>query len=127
MQKLLRKIFLASAGLALLLNIPVASASTKPTISSIGDKTRNSVTLKIKHTKHKSKRVDIVVKIRNKKTDKTTEQTFEDKRLDSKGKKSLKVEELDLNTKYSFRVKIRKNSGGDYSSWSDSLSGKTKN
>jgi Zn/Cd-binding protein ZinT len=110
----------------LLLGLSTASAASKPSIDSISKKTTSSVTVRVLYDKYASKKVDIVVSIRNKDTDKTTQQTFSNEKLSSTGTKSVKVNNLLSGTKYSFKVKIRKHTNGNYSSWSDSQTAKTK-
>lgn len=126
MKKIFAKVAFLSMIAILFLGLSTASAASKPKIDEITKKTDNSVTLKLNFSKYASKKVDIVVSIKNKSTDKTEEKTYENKKLDSAGKKTLKIEDLDSGTKYSFKVKIRKHSSGSWSDWSTSLSGKTK-
>jgi len=127
MKKIYGKIALLSVIAVLFLGLSTASAASKPKINSIGSKTDSSVTLRIAYEKYASKKVDIVVSVRNKSNDTTTERTFEDEKLNSSGKKSLKIDTLLSSTKYSFKVKIKKHNGGSgYSGWSSSLSAKTK-
>lgn len=116
-----------SLAAVLLLGISTASAAAKPKIDSISKKTDTSVTLKLIYDKYAGKKVDIVVSVRNKDTDKTEEKTYENKKLTGTGKYTLKVSDLLASTKYSFKMKIRKHTGsGGYSSWSESKSAKTK-
>jgi len=127
MKKIFGKITMFSLAAILFLGLSTASAASKPIIDDIKNKTDNSVTLKVHYDKYSSKKVDIVVSIRNKDTEKTVKKTFRSKKLSSSGKKDLKVDELLSSTKYSFKIKIKKHSGsGSYSSWSDSSSAKTK-
>jgi len=124
---LIKKIGLLSLTAIFLLGISTASAASKPKIDSISKKTDSSVTLKLIYSKYANKKVDVVVSVRNKDTDKTEEKTYENKKLGGEGKYSLKVGNLLASTKYSFKIKIKKHSGnGDYSSWSESKSAKTK-
>ena len=126
MKGLLGKIALFSLAAVLFLGLSTASAASKPKIDSFSKKTSSSVTLKLIYDKYASKKVDIVVSVRNKDTDKTEEKTYESKKLGGSGKYSLKINDLLSNTKYSFKVKIKKHSTGGYSSWSDSQTAKTK-
>jgi len=127
MRKLIAKIGLLTLAAVLFLGLSTASAASKPTIDSISKKTSSSVTLKLVYAKYASKKVDIVVSVRNKDTDKTEEKTYENKKLGGSGKYSLKINNLASSTKYSFKVKIKKHTGsGDYSSWSESKTAKTK-
>lgn len=127
MKKICGKIAMLSAALLLLVGVSGASAASKPSISSIGNRSANSVTLKLLYVKYKSKNVDIEVQVRNKDTDKVETKSFDDQKLDSKGKRSVKIEDLLSGTKYSFKVRIKKHDGSTgFSNWSGSLSAKTK-
>lgn len=110
-----------------LIGTSVASASSKPKVQEIKDREKDTITIRISYDKYKSKDVDVIVSVRNKETDETIKTTFKDKKLDSAGKRNIEIGDLSSGTKYSFKVKIKKHKGdGDYSNWSDSLSGKTK-
>ena len=126
MGKLFKKAVFVSPIFFLLLSISAASAHEKPEIDKIKDKTEHEVTLKVLYEKYKDKKVDIKVKVKNKKTDKKYTEKFSNKKLNSEGKKNVKIDDLLSNTKYSLKVKIKRHSGGDYSDWSDWKSAKTK-
>ena len=104
-----------------------ANAGNKPTISKIKDKKDDSLTLDVLYAKWAKKNVDIRVKIKNKDKDTEETRTFS-KKLSSKGKIELKIDELNSDTKYSFKVQIKKENGSeDYGDYSDSISKTTEN
>lgn len=102
------------------------AASDRPSIKSIGDKTKNSVVLKIKDGDNEKDRMRMKVKITNKKTGEVTFQTFS-VRLNKDGQKKLTITGLDQNTKYSFKVKDKRRAGGDYTDYSKAKTAMTAN
>lgn len=126
MKKFCGRIAMLSAALLLLVGTSTVSAASKPKIDSFSKKTTDSLKIKIIYAKWASKKVDIVVSVRNKETDETTQKTFDDEKLGSSGSKTVQINDLTKGTKYSFKVKIRKHTNGSYSDWSNSESSKTK-
>jgi|GEM_PF-2440998 len=115
--------------IALLLTFGFSSAqaaSVVPKIESFKEKTTASLKIVIKYSLYKKKEVDIKVKIKNKKTGKSEVRDFKKEDLNSSGEKTLLMENLTANTKYSFRVKLKKHSSDKYTGYSDSKSTKTK-
>ena len=94
-----------------------AEAASKPTIRGIINKKSNSVTLEIKYSKFSSKKVKVQVEITTVKTAKKSTETHTDT-LGSTGRANIKVTKLKSSTEYKFRFRVKKNSGGSYSSWS---------
>lgn len=98
----------------------VALASTKPDITDIKDKTDSSVTLEVKDEDYKDTKVKIQIREtnRDKHTKKNVEKTV---KLDSDGEADVKLTKLKADTKYSFKIRMKKKNGsGSYSDWSDS-------
>lgn len=113
------------AALGILGGVAFANAGQKPTIDKIKDRTDDSITLDIIYAKYAKKKVDIKVKVKNKETEKEETRTFT-KTLNSNGSIDVKVDELKSDTKYSFKVQIKKHSKDDYGDYSDSTSKSTE-
>jgi hypothetical protein len=108
----------------------VSSATTKGAkysakIESIKNIKDDSLTLKVAATKLKGKTVSIQVRIENKDEDDVETKILE-KTLDKSGKVDVKFEDLDSDTKYGFKVKIKKSTDSDYSTYSDEKTATTK-
>jgi hypothetical protein len=108
----------------------VSSATTKGAkysakIESIKNIKDDSLTLKVAATKLKGKTVSIQVRIENKDEDDVETKILE-KTLDKSGKVDVKIEDLDSDTKYGFKVKIKKSTDSDYSTYSDEKTATTK-
>jgi len=104
----------------------VAFGASSPEITKAKNRTASSITLVISYPDLDKEKVDIKVRIRNKKTMKTEERLFENKTLDSSGEKEVKIDELSPKTKYSFKAKIKKHKKKEYTDFSKSFSAKTK-
>ena len=103
-------------------------ASTTPNlaISSITSVKATSLTLNVTDLSLEGKKVDIKVQTKNVDTDaKETIQEFTAKKLNSSGIIKLKITGLDAATNYNFKIKIKKTSSGDYSSYTDSTATST--
>jgi len=109
-----------------LLSFAPVKAFTGPEIKDIEDRTATSLTLKVSYPDYAGKDVDFKVKITNKKTGKKEIRTFKDEDLDDDGEENLVIDDLNANTKYSFKVKIKKHSKKVYSAYSESETEKTK-
>ena len=124
---------LASAGSLIVFLVAVgifggvvfANAGQKATIDKVKDRTDDSITLDIIYAKYAKKKVDIKVKIKNKDTGDEVIKTFS-RELNSNGSTDLKIKELKSDTKYSFKVQIKKQSKNDYGDYSESTSKSTK-
>ena len=104
----------------------LALAKEKPKVTEFKNRKSDSIALVLSYEKYKSKKVDVMVKIRNKKTNKYETQSFGKVKIGSDGTKKITLDQLTPDTKYSFKVKIRKTSGGDYTPYSNPESTKTK-
>ncbi len=126
MKKNLPKTLLVCFLLAFVCSPFLALAKEKPKVNEIKNRQSTSLSLVFEYNKYKGKKVDVMVKIRNKKTDKYETQSFGKIKMGSDGTKKITLDQLTADTKYSFKVKIRKTGGGDYTPYSDPESTKTK-
>ncbi len=126
MIKSYKKVVCSLSALLLILSFSLASAKTLPEITSVKNRTSSSITLKILYLAYAKKDVDIKVKVKNKSTMKTEDMLFEKKSLDKKGIRTLKIDGLLPNTKYSFKIRVSKKDKNKYTSYSASKSSKTK-
>ena len=99
--------------------------ASRPSIKEVRGRQVDEVKLPIKYEKYASKRVRIKLYTTNLHTGEEMV-TKHNRKLDSDGKVTLRVDELDPGTLYKFKVKIRKQSGGDYSDKSKKREGSTK-
>ena len=102
-----------------------AEAASKPSIKDSAKKGKDYITLTVDYNKLAGKKVKVQVETIEVKNDKTTTEVYTDT-LNSGGRATIKVKSLKSNTQYEFRVKVKKSSGGSYSSWSKSRKFTTK-
>ncbi|MBM3256380.1 MAG: hypothetical protein FJZ04_02850 [Candidatus Moranbacteria bacterium] len=103
-------------------------AHSKPTLASIKSKDRaaTSIELKVGYLNFAKKNVDIMVKIKNKTTGKTDTQSFGKIKMGTDGDKKITVDQLTPGTKYTFKVKVKRSRGGDYTPYSGTKTTSTK-
>ena len=103
----------------------IANASSKPSIREVSGREDTQLKLPVKYEKYASKRVKIKLYTKNLVTGEIRETTH-NRKLDGDGQVTLKVRDLNPGTLYEFRVKIRKESGGNYSDKSSKREGSTR-
>lgn len=101
---------LAGSGMAVL-SVQASSTPKTPSIQSVTDKSKNSVTLPITDTDLKGKKVKVTIEITNKSSDSVSKKT-KTITLDSNGQGTVKISNLDSDTKYSFRVLVKEDKSG---------------
>ena len=101
-----------------------ASAS-RPSIKEVRGRQVQEIKLPIKYEKYASKRVKIKLYRTNQMTGEEMVTTH-NRRLDSDGRVNLRVDELNPGTLYQFKVKIKRENGGNYSDKSKGRKGSTK-
>lgn len=114
----MKKILVAIIAIFLMTGISrAAEAREKPTLT-VKSKSNASITLKAAYFNFASKNVDILVKIKNKTTGKIDTQSFGKVKMGVDGDKKITVDQLDPGTKYSFKIKVKRSRGGDYTPYS---------
>lgn len=99
--------------------------ASEPTIKEVRGRQVHELKLPIKYEKYAGK--DVRIKLYTTNTFTGHEMvTTHNRKLDSEGKVTLRVDGLAPGTIYSFKVKVKKQSGGDYSDKSDGRQGSTK-
>jgi hypothetical protein len=103
-------------------------AHSKPTLASIkgSDRTATSIELKVGYLNFAKKNVDVLVKIKNKTTGKIDTQSFGKVKMGVDGDKKITVDQLTPGTKYTFKVKVKRSRGGDYTTYSSAKTASTK-
>jgi len=86
---------------------------------------RDQVRIRAVFDDFSDKRVKMVVRVKNLKTGQMMDKVYH-VRLDDDGEESFRVKNLMPGTEYSVKLKMRKASGGDYTSFSDSKTFFTK-
>ena len=99
--------------------------ASRPSIKEVRGRQTDEVKLDIKYDKYADKKVRIKLYRTNLMTGERMV-TKHNRKLDDEGKVTLRVDELNPATLYEFKVKIRKQSGGDYSDKSKGREGSTK-
>lgn len=121
---------LLAGGLAVLLaGLPLLGGqnvlASEPTIKEVRGRQTYELKLPIKYEKYAKKDVRIKLYATNTFTGEETVTTH-NRKLDSDGRVTLRVDGLAPGTVYRFKVRIKKQSGGDYSDKSDGRMGSTK-
>ena len=102
-----------------------ANAGSRPSIKEVRGRQTTEVKLDIKYEKYASDKVRI--KLYRKNTITGEEMiTKHNRKLDSDGRVTLRVDHLNPGTLYEFKAKIKKQNGGDYSDKSKKRIGSTK-
>jgi len=94
-----------------------------PTVS-VKETKKTSINLKVSCSELKKTKVKVKILITNKDTNSDSNKTVSTT-LGKNGSVKLKINGLDSATNYEFKVKIKKKSGGSYSSYSDSVEADT--
>ena len=99
--------------------------ASRPSIKEIRGRQADEVKLPIKYEKYAGKRVRIKIYRVNVFTGEEMV-TKHNRKLDSEGRVTLRVDELNPGTLYEFKAKIKKENGGNYSDKSKKRKGSTK-
>ena len=99
--------------------------ASRPSIKEVRGRQVEEVKLDIKYEKYASKRVRIKLYRTNLHTGEEMV-TKHNRKLDSDGRVTLRVDDLNPATLYEFKAKVKKQSGGDYSDKSKGREGSTK-
>ncbi len=113
-------------GFAILVPFGDVNAKSRPSIKEVRGRKVDQIKLPIKYEKYAGKKVRIKLQVKNAHTGELVRESKHNRKLDGEGRVTLKVKDLDPNTLYEFKVKIRKKSGGDYSDKSKKRLGSTK-
>ncbi len=102
-----------------------AEAKSRPSIKEVRGRQVEEIKLPIKYEKYADKKVRIKLSRTNTFTgEKVT--TSHNRKLDDEGKVTLRVDDLNPGTLYSFRVRIKRDNGSSYSDSSKKRHGSTK-
>jgi len=99
--------------------------ASKPSLKEVKGRQAMELKLPVKYEKYARKDVKIKLYVVNTRTGEEIISTH-NRKLDKDGRVDLKVKNLDPGTEYKFKVKIKKESGGEYSDKSDSRKGSTR-
>lgn len=129
MKKITKKLVAGLFVVSLFLATPVLAASrpSTPKIGKISKVGKNSIILPITDSEFSGKKIKVKVFYTNRNSEKSKNFSRVIK-LNSEGKGDIKVNKLDSNTKYSFKLQLKEDfSKSKYSKISKSVTKKTKN
>lgn len=99
--------------------------ASRPSIKEVRGRKSDEIKLPIKYERFASKKVRIRISITNTRTGERWKSSH-NRKLDSDGRVTIRIKDLDPGTLYSFRARVKKQNGGSYSESSKKRKGSTK-